>query len=123
MAAESGSKSPNKGQSRKVEFAGRQVNKELEEVPGSVRNRFLVAIEQLTWDLEPGLVVRQLNAAGDGVAELKINGRPAYRLVFTSRIKGTLLVLAVRAKTSEGTDRTLIDVARKRLKAWLGAAK
>lgn len=114
MAAEQ--ESPKRGQPRRVVFVG-GAKKEMEEVPVGIRKRFLVAIEQLSWGLSPGETVRQLSAVGNGVAEVKINGHPAYRLVFTTQVKGKVLVLAVRAKTSNGTDRTLIEVARKRLKA------
>lgn len=94
----------------------RPVKREMEELPDGIRKRFLVALERMSWEFEPGEPVGPLGAAGKGVAELKINGHPAYRLVFTTQVKGKVLVLAARAKTCQGPDRKLIAAAAKRLK-------
>lgn len=104
---------------RAIEFASKQTEKEFEEdLPKTIGKQFAVAMEQLSWDLEPGLTVSTLSAAGKGVLELKINGRPAWRLVYTLKFEGKLVVLAARRKTTNGPDRQLIEVAASRLKSY-----
>lgn len=93
---------------------GKAVLKEMKELPDGVRDRFLVDLVMISKGMEPCLQIQHLKAAGDGVMELKINGSPAYRLVYTAKFLGKIVVLAARAKTAQGTDKTLIDVARKR---------
>lgn len=97
---------------------GKAVLKELEALPEWVRDQFLVALENISWGLPPGLTVASLSAAGRGVMELKINGRPAYRLVYTLKVPGKVVVLAARPKTCNGPDRQLIEVAASRLKSY-----
>lgn len=96
----------------------KQVHKELTKLPEKIRDQFLVALENISWGLDPGLTVDSLPPVGKGVAELKINGRPAYRLVFTTKFAGKVVVLAARSKTSEGPDQQLIEVAKMRLKEY-----
>jgi len=96
----------------------KQVRKELGDIPESIRDQFLVALENISWGLESGLTVAYLKAVGKGVAELKINGRPAYRLVYTTKFPSKLVVLAARSKTCEGQDKKLIEVAASRLKDY-----
>jgi phage-related protein len=95
------------------------VRKELESLPASVRNQFLVALEQISWGLNPGLIVAPLsNTVGKGILELKINGKPAYRLVYTLNFPGKVVVLAARPKTTNGVDKQLVEVAASRLKSY-----
>lgn len=96
----------------------KQVFKELEALPPSIRGQFLVAIERLQNGFDPGLPISYLTSVDKGVAELKINGRPAHRLVYTTKFAGKLVILAARPKTCQGQDQSLVDVARKRLKAY-----
>lgn len=95
------------------------VRKELADLPASVRDQFLVALENISWGLDPGLTVAPLSTTvGKGILELKINGRPAYRLIYTLKFQGKVVVLAARIKTTNGVDKQLIEVAASRLKTY-----
>lgn len=103
---------------RTVRTAGRAAERELADFPQNIRNRFLFALEQVSLGLQPVLPVRPLQAVGPGVVELKINGSPAYRLVYTLKFDGYVVVLAARRKTTNGPDKQLIEVTASRLKDW-----
>lgn len=106
-----------KKKQRSIEIS-KAVQKELEALPAEKRNQFLVALEQLSWDLEVGLPIAYLGTVGKGVAELKINGSPAYRLVYTTKFTGKVIVLAARSKSKQGMDLELIEVSASRLKSY-----
>lgn len=114
MTSESGT---SKQRKRTYEIS-KPVRKELADLPDSRRDQFLVALENISWGLDPGLNVAHLSTAGKGVLELKINGSPAYRLVYTLKFEGKVVVLAARAKTSEGQDKQLLEVSASRLKSY-----
>lgn len=122
MAA-GGSRAGKKRQQRTVEFSNKAASKELGDFPESIRDQFLVSLESLSWDLEPGLQVAPLSSVAKGVLELKRNGSPAYRLVYTMKFPGKVVVLAARPKTCNGVDRQLIAIAAARLKAYRKAPK
>ena len=90
--------------------------REMDDLPESIIRQFLVGLERISWGLNPGLPITHLQAAGKGVMELKINGRPAYRLIYTTKYEGELVVLVARSKTSNGPDKKLIEVAASRVK-------
>lgn len=104
-------------QRRRCDFS-KQVVKEMEALPASIRHQFLVSIEQLELGLEPVLPISHLSSAGKGIVEMKINGRPAYRLVYTTKYEGKVVILAARSKSCEGQDKTLVEVVRQRLKGY-----
>src|SRR5690606_16047167 len=106
---------PDTQQRRIVIESGAQ--RELKEFSESGLDQFLVDLENLSWDLPTGLTISPFGAVAPGVFELKKNGSPAYRLVF-AKFPGELVVLAARSKTSNGNDRTLVGVSKKRLKAY-----
>lgn len=91
------------------------VLKELEKLPEEIRDSFLLDIERLSLGLAPMLAVAPLR---DVILELKINGSPAYRLLYTLKIAGKMIVLAARSKTKNGPDKQLIEVATSRLKDY-----
>jgi phage-related protein len=98
----------------------RAVLQELKDLPEPVRNQFLVNLEMVRVGLDPDLSLEHLTSVGQGVIELKINGRPAFRLVYTTKIPGKILVVAARAKTANGVDRKLIGTVKRRLKSYTG---
>jgi phage-related protein len=113
MAIESGRKTKSKQLDVVI---SKPVKKELADLPEKIRDQFLVNILMLSSGVEPDLKLSHLSAVGPGVIELKINGSPAYRLVYTTKFKGELVILAARAKTAEGTDRQLLETVTSRLK-------
>lgn len=123
MAAGGSKAGKKRRQHRTVEFSNKAASKELEDFPESIRDQFLVSLESISWDLEPGLQVAPLSSVAKGVLELKKNGSPAYRLVYTMKFPGKVVVLAARPKTCNGVDKQLIAIAAARLKAYKKAPK
>lgn len=94
------------------------VRKEIENLPvDRVRDPTLLDLERMAQGLKPLQTVKPLQSAGNGVMEMVFNGSPAYRVVYTLKREGKVTVLAARPKTCNGQDKTLIEVARRRLKA------
>lgn len=94
------------------------VQKEFKDLPEAVRDQFLVALERLRLGLDPGMPIAHLGTVGKGVCELKRNGSPAYRLIYTLKFQGKVVVLAARPKTTNGADKVLQAAAGARLKAY-----
>ncbi|MDO0860582.1 type II toxin-antitoxin system RelE/ParE family toxin [Xanthomonas campestris pv. campestris] len=111
--SDSSSKPPAEGRQIVIEKAQQ---KELANVPAKIRNEFLVNLEMALRGLVPAMKHEKLQAAGKGVIELKINGRPAYRCMYVVRKNGDVVVLFTTRKTTEGQDRQLIATTAERLK-------
>lgn len=92
------------------------VVKDLRGLPESIRDRFLVNLEMVRQGLSPVLDHEKLKAAGDGVIELKINGRPAYRCMYVRMKNGDVVVLHATSKTAQGQDKQLVETTARRLK-------
>lgn len=92
------------------------VLKEFRKIPESKRDQFLICLEAVRLGLPPPLKHEKLDAAGKGVVELKINGSPAYRCMYTVLKSGDVVVLHVTPKTTNGQDKQLISTTRQRLK-------
>ncbi|MGS0567099.1 type II toxin-antitoxin system RelE/ParE family toxin [Xanthomonas oryzae] len=112
---ESDSSSKPTPQGRKL-IIGKAQHKELAKFPAKVLNEFLVNFEMLEQGLTPAMQHEKLHAAGEGVIELKINGRPAYRCMYVIRKNGDVVVLHATRKTTQGQDRQLIATTAERLK-------
>lgn len=104
----------------------RSLIREIEFVPGSAKAREFFAVPrpialQFTMQLE-GRIALGLSPTipfthlGDGMVELKINGSPAYRCVYTLKKPGKVLVLNTFAKTTNGHDHHNVSKALKRMK-------
>lgn len=83
------------------EFHG-DSKKKLESLPLKVKEQFVFAIIQLCNGQTPA-GVKSLQGLGQGVKEIRKNGRPAYRCVYTIK-NGKVHVLHVFVKSSDGTD-------------------
>jgi len=105
-------------QPRKIEYCSKQAEKEFGNFPGAIRDQFLIAMENISWGLDPSLMVSHLAAVGKGVMEIKKNGSPAYRLVYSTKFADKLVVLVARPKTAQGQDKTLIETAALRLRDY-----
>lgn len=93
------------------------VRREVADLSESIRDQFLASLEKVSHGVDPFLPVRALQGKeAKGILELKINGRPAYRLLYTLTFSGFVVVLAARIKTKNGKDQQLIEVAASRLK-------
>lgn len=76
---------------------------------------FAVDLEMMMNRLKPLSSSKALNGLGKGVFELRKNGRPAYRLVYTIK-DDTIYVLHVYSKTSDGTPKAHEETIKKRYK-------
>lgn len=104
-----------KNQDRKLVLE-KAVKKELDELPAQIRGQFLANLEMIRLGLPPVLVQEKLHAAGDGVMELKINGRPAWRCMYVIRKNGDVVALHATSKTSNSQDKQLIKTTSLRFK-------
>jgi phage-related protein len=80
-----------------------------------VQEAFAVDMEMLMNRLRPLSSSKALNGLGKGVFELRKNGRPAYRLVYTIK-DDKVYVLHVYSKTSDGTPKAHEETIKKRYK-------
>lgn len=101
---------------RKLVLDDEAVKREMRKLPAAVRDQFLTNLEMVRLGLIPALPQEKLRAAGDGVMELKINGRPAWRCMYVVRKNGDVVVLHATSKTSKGQDKQLVRTTSLRLK-------
>ncbi|QGG78983.1 type II toxin-antitoxin system RelE/ParE family toxin [Pseudomonas syringae] len=97
------------------------VIKEMKAAPEIRRDRFILSFEFLKINMHPPSTVSPLGALGPDVYELKENGRPAWRCVYYTGVKGVIYVLYVGEKTAGGVDRQLMSTVELRLKALKAA--
>jgi len=112
---QNGSRSDDRRQDRQL-VLDKAVKKELESLPEKIRDQFLFSLEMVRLGLVPVLPQEKLHAAGDGVMELKINGKPAYRCMYVVRKNGDVVVLHGTTKTAQGQARQLVKTTSLRLK-------
>lgn len=100
---------------REVCFSPESAQKrEFNTLPRLIAIQFAVQLEEkIALGLDPTMPITHL---GDGMIELKINGSPAYRCVYTLKKPGKVVVLNTFAKTTNGPDHPNVSKARKRLK-------
>ena len=87
---------------KKVEFVGSSF-KDLEAFPDDIKEQFVLSLSFLQYGMEPLLKTKPMKGLGKGVIELKKNGKPAYRCVYTIK-DDVVYVLHAFSKTSDGTD-------------------
>lgn len=81
-----------------------------------VQAAFAVDLEMMMNGFKPLSSSKALNGLGKGVFELRKNGRPAYRLVYTIK-DGKIYILHVYSKTSDGTPKAHEETIKKRYKS------
>ncbi len=104
-------------------FPEKPVTKEMKDAPEIKRDRFITSLTLMSNNMEPVSSVSPLGAIGADVYELKENGRPGWRCVYYTGIKGMIYVIHVTEKSTNGVDRQLIATAGTRLKALRSALK
>jgi len=88
---------------RSIDYVG-SVKKDLQNFPKKPLEKFSQELDMLKEGLDQYVESKSLHGLGHGVRELKLNGRPAYRLVYV--IRGNVIhILHAFSKTSTGTDR------------------
>ena len=100
---------------RAVEFFSKSAEKDFYSLPSrEVIITFITQLEgRLAINLTPTILFTNL---GDGVIQLKINGSPAYRCVYTMKQPGKVIVLHTFVKTTNGPDVKNVQLANKRAK-------
>ena len=100
---------------RTVEFFSKAAEKDFYKVPPrEVIITFITQLEtKLAVNQDPTILFTNL---GDGLIELKVNGSPAYRCVYTMKKPGKVVVLHTFAKTTNGPDVKNVQLAKKRAK-------
>lgn len=104
-------------------FPEKAVQKEMQAAPVIKRDRFIASLTLLSNNMEPDSTVSPLGALGPDVYELKENGRPGWRCVYYTGVKGGIYVLHVTEKSTNGVDRQLMATVETRLKALRAALK
>ncbi|HDL8467981.1 TPA: type II toxin-antitoxin system RelE/ParE family toxin [Yersinia enterocolitica] len=82
----------------------------------AAQEKFSVDIEMIRMGIRPLSDSKPLNGLGQGVIELKKNGRPAYRCVYVVK-NGTLYILHAYSKTSDGTPKSHEVTIKSRFKS------
>ncbi|MGP2760202.1 type II toxin-antitoxin system RelE/ParE family toxin [Serratia marcescens] len=101
---------------KEIDLEAPGIEKELKSIPVDKALAFLHNLRLVAAGIEPELKIEHLKAVAPGVIELKINGSPAYRCVYTTKSPGKVVVLRVFKKTTNGPARKDLDVVRQRLK-------
>ncbi|MCM2377865.1 type II toxin-antitoxin system RelE/ParE family toxin [Pseudomonas marginalis] len=91
----------------------KQVFKEFEGIPVRHRNTFMRSLEAVQYGLDPFLKITHLES---GAIELKINGSPAFRCIYYTKLAGEVVVVHVTAKTTNGHDSQIANVVKERIK-------
>lgn len=103
-------------QTREVDFVSTAARNDFYEVPPrDVVVAFILQLqERIAHGFAPTIPIDHL---GDGLIELKVNGHPAFRCVYTMKRPGKVLVLHTFAKTTNGPDVKNLRLARTRAKS------
>jgi phage-related protein len=104
-------------------FPEKAVVSEMQRAPTVKRDRFINSLSLMSVSLDPVCTVSPLGALGPDVYELKENGRPGWRCVYYTGVKGRIYVLHVTEKSTNGVDRQLMAKVETRLKALRAALK
>ncbi|NVZ25253.1 type II toxin-antitoxin system RelE/ParE family toxin [Pseudomonas gingeri] len=109
---------------KKIEFfPDSAVEKEFKKLPEKQRDRFLQDLMMIAKGLPPTCKVKNLKGMEKGVSELIINGSPAFRCVYYTKLDGRIVVVHATEKTAEGRDSQIINVVTTRLTRLLQQEK
>ena len=97
-----------------LEYAGAQAAKSLKSLP---RNISIESFDSVINGGRSTLPIEHLSAIGPGVFEMKINGRPAFRCVYTTKVSGKVVILHAFKKTTNGPDQANLKTVKDRLKS------
>lgn len=104
-------------------FASAKVKKELKGLPEQERDAFLIDLRMVAMGLDPLSDVDHLTSIAKGVVELKRNGSPAFRCVYTTKLPGGVVVLYAGEKTTNGQCRKLQKTVKVRHAAYKAETK
>jgi len=101
-----------------VYYPDKAVRRELQSIPTEKRDCFTVSLNLMSKRLKPACRSTQLHSIDRDVYQLKINGSPAWRLVYYIGDEGKIVVLLATDKTTEGRDPAIARTVELRLKAY-----
>lgn len=96
-------------------FVNESAEREYKALPEAIQDDLGKALRCVQFDEKPALSIDHLHGMS-GVVELRINGSPAYRCVYTVKYMDTVVVLHTFEKTCNGPDKPAMALVRKRLK-------
>lgn len=100
---------------KRFEFVNKAARDEYLELPQRVRRIFGFDLHAIQRGLKPeSPSVNLAENVGKGAFELKVNGSPAFRVVYCARYGNTVFILHSFAKTTNSVDRKAMDTARRR---------
>ncbi|EIJ43014.1 phage-related protein [Beggiatoa alba B18LD] len=105
--------------SKKFAFVSDAAEKEYKDLPAEIQDEFGKDLRKIQFGQAPVLPIKYLDSVGQGVIELKKNGRPAYRCVYVTKYLDSVIVLHAFTKTTNGVDRQAMKVAEQCLKDLL----
>jgi phage-related protein len=97
-------------------FINDAAEREYKDFPKEIQQQLGTSLRAVQDDKKPFLPIQTLEGIGSGVIELKINGSPAYRCVYTAKFLDTVFVLHSFEKTTNGVDRQAMKTVEKRYK-------
>lgn len=100
----------------KFAFVNDAAEREYKELPKEIQDVFGKDLRKIQFGQKPKQPITHLNGIGCGVVELKINGSPAFRCVYVTKYMDAVIVLHSFEKTTNGTDKQGMRVAKQRLK-------
>ncbi len=100
----------------KFAFVSEAAEREYCDLPAEIQDDFGKDLRRIQYGEEPRLPTRNLGSIAPGVVELKKNGSPAFRCVYITKFMETVFVLHSFAKTTNGTDKPAMQLAKQRLK-------
>ncbi|MBB5862390.1 type II toxin-antitoxin system RelE/ParE family toxin [Xanthomonas arboricola] len=103
-------------QGKILDLGDKAVQRDMNELPEAIQDRFIANLRMVLLGLPPVLRQEKLHSAGEGVIELKINGRPAYRCMYAVAKNGDVVVLHATSKTAQGQDKQLVKTTAERFK-------
>ena len=108
---------------KKFAFVSDAAEKEYKDLPEKIQDEFGKDLRRIQFGESPILPITYLDSIGQGVIELKKNGRPAFRCVYVTKYLDAVIVLHAFTKTTNGVDRQAMKVAEQRLKDLLAELK
>jgi|WetSurMetagenome_2_1015567.scaffolds.fasta_scaffold640390_1 phage-related protein len=102
-------------QNLKLVYVGGAEKNFVSDISALAREAFSVDIEMIVNRITPLSTIKPMNGLGNGVCELRKNGRPAYRCVYVIK-NDTIYVLHAFTKTSDDTPKKHETTIKQRFK-------
>lgn len=91
--------------------------------PDEIKDQFGHDLNLVQHSQEPVSSFKHLSSIGSGVIELRENGSPAYRAIYCAKYEDTVYLLHAFEKTTNGTDRQAMKIAKERYQEMMAELK